>query len=1452
MVMFFGVAAVVVDLGRVYVEQNRVREATEAAAIAAGQELGRRISTSDGNDMTEYYVKEAAINYARRNGLNLQWNNIVVTNDRVYITGVEDVDYSFAKVLGFDKKTVGANAVAKVNADGSVSVIKRDRYNVMPWAMPLGVVHEPYNVLTRNASVTNVTDLTPGTEYILKLGGGVQAGGIYYPVGTQVLIPMGGTPGNYDQWALGFKRAYGLAVWLAGHGHPVKWLLGYRGGSFMFDLDTDLMRTLGAMKLSGGGEFGDAGIFVDPAYFQWVRYEVHSDVTDIINQTTSMIVVDKAPRIGVYSSGEDAVTRTMLDAGINYTIFYDSEIRAGCLANYDWLHLHHEDFTGGGSNGGAEVPYITITDEIDNPTEGPVGGVIKVRGSGFIDYYNGKRNIKIWFHNTQEYLTDTSRYYNDYVHPDHMMVDADDNARFEVAITVPPLPDGTYKVYAQVVDEYTNYPEYTIVGSSVRPHITITDEVGDPKEGPYGGHIKIEGSSCGPNSSNIVVKFDGVIQTISGTTSKYPDDGVTSDGFIISTPGGSFEVEIPVPTTGYPDGTYEVYAQIEGAKSNIEIYTIQNYLHPQISVHDRIGDPLKGPDGEVITVSGSEYRGNFAGVRVKFAGTDMSVTDTTTYPNDRVVGYYDITTDENGKWEVMFRAPTLPIGNYQIYTEHTDPNTGNIVRSNVVSYELQDSSNMTSEIYIHDASGNPLSGEVGDLVTVEGYYFNIHPDDIKLWFTGPGTSPIHLVATDTATYSGDSVSSDGLVINSDSSNGRFEVTFQVPDVGSGTYEIKAQYNGGTLYTLPANYVVAPELRTIIVRDDSAPYNNGEAGVILTIEGGGFTPNVSGLQIYFGGQVMIPWDTATYSGDSCSGTMITANANGSFEVQFRTPYWPEGDYQLQIIGSGIDCSSIFTYTLSMAENFWTSKLSDFSTDDNAFVVSDTLYVKALNTRINQSMLAHAYMTVTDVYYGVKRKTINLTPIGDFQFTGSVPWNSIPSVHNGDWELHFFIEDASGNKYEPTTVVHLTGVANVAEGAIISRRSDYSTDDVPLKTSERQYFKIQSPNVDYSDMKKAYFRFCSQQSYVDHGMNSTIENTGEQNYTNNWDGTFTGNYKCPSPHQHYGDYVVKQYIEDNAGRKYNHMRNVAFFSWYSRRSYVSSYQFYDYETSNFYRYGDIRGRTFCRGTDNRVVPMVNYLDMKRNNYRYKKYKSGYDPYTPYYDLTNDGNMIFHYQENLGPHQNGTRYYKFKWFSYIKDRDNHYFYDNKYFNLRNTVTENFLWQIHYKYAREGWSFKDSIAWFIGKHVREFVAMIDDESVIRENHVCFSNDGIFVDGKQDILSPHYYDGPRYVDGDEPVTEPKYIAAIFQREPSESRLDEDLQRLIKEYKMAPPDSPNWFTRNEKVDRDSNKNKLSKWCSWFGNAAHAAYRGRYDIVHAIRDFVVNGGYMFCMCMQPKQ
>lgn len=148
---------------------------------------------------------------------------------------------------------------------------------------------------------------------------------------NHLLIPMDYTQSNH-------LRAYGIAYWVLEHGVEVEWLLNYRGGSFMF---------LAASK------------FEDEMLIRGVKYERISAAqkAGILAQVTSedvnmdAVKLEKAPKVAVYSPKnaqpwDDAVTLVLTYAQIPYDVVYDGEVLDDSLRKYDWLHLHHEDFTG--------------------------------------------------------------------------------------------------------------------------------------------------------------------------------------------------------------------------------------------------------------------------------------------------------------------------------------------------------------------------------------------------------------------------------------------------------------------------------------------------------------------------------------------------------------------------------------------------------------------------------------------------------------------------------------------------------------------------------------------------------------------------------------------------------------------------------------------------------------------------------------------------------------------------------------------------------------------------------------------------------------------------------------------------------------------------------------------------------------------------------------------------
>lgn len=129
-----------------------------------------------------------------------------------------------------------------------------------------------------------------------------------------------------------------MAYWIIGQGVEVDWLLNYRGGSFA---------SLYAPQIES------------ECKIKGVRYEVVADGSyqNILREMASpeanmdVVKLEKTPKIAVYSPKsmqpwDDAVTLVLTYAEIPYDVVYDDDVLNGKLKNYDWLHLHHEDFTG--------------------------------------------------------------------------------------------------------------------------------------------------------------------------------------------------------------------------------------------------------------------------------------------------------------------------------------------------------------------------------------------------------------------------------------------------------------------------------------------------------------------------------------------------------------------------------------------------------------------------------------------------------------------------------------------------------------------------------------------------------------------------------------------------------------------------------------------------------------------------------------------------------------------------------------------------------------------------------------------------------------------------------------------------------------------------------------------------------------------------------------------------
>ncbi|MCJ7497429.1 MAG: asparagine synthetase B, partial [candidate division Zixibacteria bacterium] len=131
-------------------------------------------------------------------------------------------------------------------------------------------------------------------------------------------------------------KAYGVAYWCLKQGYNVEWLLNYRAGSFMADYREDIADRCRLQEVSFKK--------IDLSQAGAIYKEIEENNMDVV-------LLEKAPAIAVYvppnkEPWDDAVRLALAYAESPYKTLWDEEVLKGELEKYDWLHLHHEDFTG--------------------------------------------------------------------------------------------------------------------------------------------------------------------------------------------------------------------------------------------------------------------------------------------------------------------------------------------------------------------------------------------------------------------------------------------------------------------------------------------------------------------------------------------------------------------------------------------------------------------------------------------------------------------------------------------------------------------------------------------------------------------------------------------------------------------------------------------------------------------------------------------------------------------------------------------------------------------------------------------------------------------------------------------------------------------------------------------------------------------------------------------------
>ncbi|GJM44600.1 MAG: hypothetical protein DHS20C21_14420 [Gemmatimonadota bacterium] len=149
------------------------------------------------------------------------------------------------------------------------------------------------------------------------------------PAAAKMLVPM-------DLGQKNHLKAYGLAFWSLTQGSNVEWLLNYRGGAFLLE-DLQILRRRAVLMGVTVEDFSSG----DEAR---MRRTVEAE-------NMEAVLLEKPPRVAIYTPPDklpwdDAVTLALTYAEVPYETVWDEDVLNGALAEYDWLHLHHEDFTG--------------------------------------------------------------------------------------------------------------------------------------------------------------------------------------------------------------------------------------------------------------------------------------------------------------------------------------------------------------------------------------------------------------------------------------------------------------------------------------------------------------------------------------------------------------------------------------------------------------------------------------------------------------------------------------------------------------------------------------------------------------------------------------------------------------------------------------------------------------------------------------------------------------------------------------------------------------------------------------------------------------------------------------------------------------------------------------------------------------------------------------------------
>lgn len=217
----------------------------------------------------------------------------------------------------------GAKRTVRVWGAGRPAPAEPPAPGERPHAPAAGPTESPDQA--RERSYAEIVEVWP-----LLLAGALLAGSLAPAAAhAKILVPMDDAQTNH-------LKAYGLTFWVLQQGQKAEWLLNYRGGSFLL---ADGEATQREANIRGVSTQPVSG--ADEAK---IRAEIADNNMEVVS-------LEKAPKVAVYippnaPPWDDAVTLALQYADIPYAKVWDEEVLRGDLAKYDWLHLHHEDFTG--------------------------------------------------------------------------------------------------------------------------------------------------------------------------------------------------------------------------------------------------------------------------------------------------------------------------------------------------------------------------------------------------------------------------------------------------------------------------------------------------------------------------------------------------------------------------------------------------------------------------------------------------------------------------------------------------------------------------------------------------------------------------------------------------------------------------------------------------------------------------------------------------------------------------------------------------------------------------------------------------------------------------------------------------------------------------------------------------------------------------------------------------